>query len=147
MLQLSAIPLVLGQVSLEMGSKVSSDEWGIQVRCRLATRTVLQRLSTSASGGEKSVASTLFLLAAQTRTKNPFFCLDEASMGCDTYREAALLSLAGEMATETKKQIFFITPKSLPRVEKFKSSDLRGNSSIHVFLRHTQISSNEEDDE
>lgn len=61
------------------------------------------------SGGEKSLATVVFLLALQQSTIVPFRLVDEINQGMDAVNERVVFELLREMSSQT--QFFIITPK------------------------------------
>jgi len=76
----------------------------------------LQRLSaTCQSGGEKSVATMVFLLSMQQVSITPFRVVDEINQGMDSHNERIVMNLLAEnmekKAAGTSGQFFVVSPK------------------------------------
>jgi len=76
----------------------------------------LQRLSaTCQSGGEKSVATMVFLLSMQQVSITPFRVVDEINQGMDSHNERIVMNLLAEnmekRAEGTSSQFFVVSPK------------------------------------
>lgn len=69
--------------------------------------------STRQSGGERSVATMIYMLALQTKTSAPFRCVDEINQGMDQENERKVFELLVETADRSSSQYFLISPKLL----------------------------------
>ena len=77
-----------GGVSLNFGSdgtaKSGFNEWGILIKVKYRHANALQILSPHIhSGGERSVATIMYLMALQSELPSPFRCVDEINQGMD----------------------------------------------------------------
>lgn len=112
-----------GSVKLEAdGSK-----YGILISVSFRKGTALQPLSgTSQSGGEKSVATMLYLLCLQEVTNTPFRMVDEINQGMDANNERLIFNQIVRSCEEARTddqgqrieppQYFVVTPKLLPNL-------------------------------
>jgi chromosome segregation ATPase len=77
------------------------------------------------SGGERSVATMLYLVSLQQLSKCPFRLVDEINQGMDPNNEKMIFDRVSKQATlPNTPQYFLITPKLLP--------DLKFDPSITV---------------
>ena len=66
------------------------------------------------SGGERSVATALFMLALQELTTVPFRCVDEINQGMDARNERRVFELLVRTSCHVSSaQYFLLTPKLL----------------------------------
>lgn len=64
------------------------------------------------SGGERAVATALYMLAMQELTQVPFRCVDEINQGMDPFNERRVFDLLVQTACrESSAQYFLLTPK------------------------------------
>ena len=127
-----------GEVTLKMGGVDGGDEdfenWGIELKVKYRKAASLQVLNAQVhSGGERSVATIMFLLALQDQMVCPFRCVDEINQGMDEVFERLVLSRIVASATDKPKtadptshsgQYFLITPKLLPNLEDMEHPDV-----------------------
>ena len=70
------------------------------------------------SGGERSIATIMYLLALQKLTPCPFRVVDEVNQGMDATNERrALNAIIKSCSDASTSQFFFITPKLLVDLE------------------------------
>jgi chromosome segregation ATPase len=69
--------------------------------------------STRQSGGERSVATMIYMLALQTKTSVPFRVVDEINQGMDKDNERKVFELLVRTADESSSQYFLVSPKLL----------------------------------
>ncbi|CEO99441.1 hypothetical protein PBRA_001347, partial [Plasmodiophora brassicae] len=105
-----------GQV--ELAEAPNEADYGMNVLVKFREESGLQQLRQSRqSGGEKSVATMLYLLALQAVTKCPFRVVDEINQGMDPKNERNIFNQIVECsAGRGTPQIFCITPKLLPNL-------------------------------
>jgi hypothetical protein len=86
------------------------------VRVRFRPGEPLVRLDGARqSGGERSVATIVFLVALQAVAASPFRVVDEINQGMDPVNERAVFELlAREAAGAGAPQVLLLTPKLLP---------------------------------
>lgn len=72
--------------------------------------------STRQSGGERSVATMIYMLALQTKTTVPFRCVDEINQGMDKTNERRVFELLVQTADSSSSQYFLVSPKLLPNL-------------------------------
>eukprot|EP00733_Pompholyxophrys_punicea_P000001 Pompholyxophrys_punicea_v1_NODE_1_length_14747_cov_12.267901.p1 type:complete len:1029 gc:universal NODE_1_length_14747_cov_12.267901:6360-9446(+) len=84
--------------------------WELHIMVRFREGEELARLdSTRQSGGEKSMATALFLLALQQIAMAPFRLVDEINQGMDEFNERAVFEILRDISSAS--QFFIITPK------------------------------------
>ena len=105
-----------GQVKLDFDSS-SPDNfavYGIMIMVKYRDNEQLISLSsTRQSGGERSVATMIYMLALQTKTTVPFRCVDEINQGMDKENERKVFELLVKTADESSSQYFLVSPKLL----------------------------------
>ncbi|CAJ0931865.1 unnamed protein product, partial [Mesorhabditis belari] len=109
-----------GEVLLEKPeNKLDIDKYGIAIHVAFRETERLRRLDDKTqSGGERSVATMLYLLSLQELCPVPFRCVDEINQGMDPRNERKVFSLivdtlASESRNLAKTQYFLLTPKLL----------------------------------
>nr|XP_054756327.1 structural maintenance of chromosomes protein 5-like [Lytechinus pictus] len=105
-----------GEVSLFCPTEEDYDKYEIRIKVKFRRNEQLQLLtSTYQSGGERSVATVLYLMALQDLNKCPFRVVDEINQGMDPNNERKVFEFVVETACrENTSQYFLITPKLLP---------------------------------
>eukprot|EP00042_Codosiga_hollandica_P046048 m.477770 g.477770 ORF g.477770 m.477770 type:complete len:245 (+) comp57163_c0_seq23:2506-3240(+) len=94
-------------------------QYGIEILVKFRHEEPLQPLTAHhQSGGERSVATMLYLMALQALTKCPFRVVDEINQGMDARNERRVFSqvLHCSSSSETS-QYFLVTPKLLTNLE------------------------------
>ncbi|XP_071488629.1 structural maintenance of chromosomes protein 5-like [Diadema antillarum] len=104
-----------GEVALYTPDEESYDKYGIHIKVKFRANERLQLLTaTYQSGGERSVATILYLMALQDLNKCPFRVVDEINQGMDPSNERKVFEFVVETACrENTSQYFLITPKLL----------------------------------
>ena len=104
-----------GMIKLSRGENEDNfEEYGISIMVRYRKNEVLKELSaTHQSGGERSVATMVYMIALQELTKVPFRCVDEINQGMDDTNERNVFDLIVETASKSSSQYFLLTPKLL----------------------------------
>lgn len=103
---------MFARLGLEGRIELSAENgpWELHIMVRFRDGEELARLdSTRQSGGEKSLATALFLLALQQTAMAPFRLVDEINQGMDAFNERAIFEILREMSAAS--QFFIITPK------------------------------------
>ncbi|CAI5442179.1 unnamed protein product [Caenorhabditis angaria] len=109
----------LGEVHLEIPeNKLDIDNYGIMIMVCFRNGEKLKRLDQRVqSGGERSVATMLYLLALQQLCPVPFRCVDEINQGMDPTNERKVFEIMVNLWSGTgalaKTQYFLLTPKLL----------------------------------
>jgi len=106
-----------GEVGLSRGQHENDFEnYGVKIRVKYRDSEPLQELTAHhQSGGERSVATALYMLALQEITTVPFRCVDEINQGMDAKNERRVFELLVRTScTESSAQYFLLTPKLLP---------------------------------
>lgn len=106
-----------GQVELYTGKNENDfDNYGIKVLVKYRDHEVLQELDAHRqSGGERSVATAIYMLSLQALTTVPFRCVDEINQGMDAVNERKVFDLLVKTSCEeSNAQYFLLTPKLLP---------------------------------
>ena len=89
-------------------------EYGIVIRVKYRDSEELQELSAyHQSGGERSVATVIYMMALQELTKVPFRCIDEINQGMDAANERKIFDLIVDTAMKNSSQYFLLSPKLL----------------------------------
>ena len=84
------------------------------IRVKYRDNEELQELSAyHQSGGERSVATVIYMMALQELTKVPFRCIDEVNQGMDATNERKIFDLIVETAMKNSSQYFLLSPKLL----------------------------------
>lgn len=108
-----------GQVKLDMDVHDLDNfaSYGIMILVRYRDNEQLIPLSsTRQSGGERSVATMIYMLALQTHTTAPFRCVDEINQGMDKDNERKVFELLVQTADSSSAQYFLVSPKLLPNL-------------------------------
>ncbi|RKP15208.1 hypothetical protein BJ684DRAFT_7372 [Piptocephalis cylindrospora] len=100
----------------------SVEGWGVEILVKFRDRDPLRVLDGQRqSGGERSVATILYLLALQDLLTVPFRCVDEINQGMDPRNERKVHELLVDAACRNREsassQYFLITPKLLPNLK------------------------------
>jgi len=109
-----------GQVLLHRGKFENDfDNYGVDIMVKYRDREPLQKLTAHhQSGGERSVATALYMLALQELTTVPFRCVDEINQGMDAANEKRVFELLVRTSCqENSAQYFLLTPKLLPGLD------------------------------
>ncbi|TRY78509.1 hypothetical protein TCAL_08127 [Tigriopus californicus] len=120
-----------GAVELSQGTHENDyQNFGIEIMVKYRSNQPLQRLDPhQQSGGERSVATALYMLALQELTVVPFRCVDEINQGMDALNERRVFDLIVQTSCrEQSAQYFLLTPKLLP--------DLNYDDNMSVLVVH-----------
>lgn len=107
------------------GTFANFKDWGIEILVSYRENSKSQILSAERhSGGERSVATILYLMALQDLMNTPFRCVDEINQGLDERNERLVFERIVANSTSPPKnnrfnhsgQYFLITPKLLPHL-------------------------------
>ena len=108
-----------GGVSLSEVAKYHYSEYELDIQVSFRENEPLRSLNQgNQSGGEKSVATMLFLLALQHVTSAAFRLVDEINQGMDAVNEAYVMKIA-QHVTATSPQFFVVTPKIIANLSYF----------------------------
>lgn len=115
----SAAPGADGAAAAAASACEDFSRYAVRVRVKFRDSEGLQALSgTRQSGGERSVATVLYLLALQGVTVTPFRVVDEINQGMDPVNERKVFTqLVRASCVEGTPQCFLLTPKLLPGLE------------------------------
>nr|XP_023682241.1 structural maintenance of chromosomes protein 5 isoform X1 [Paramormyrops kingsleyae] len=104
-----------GEVDLHCENEEEYDKYGIRIRVKFRSSMQLHELTAHhQSGGERSVATMLYLMALQELNRCPFRVVDEINQGMDPVNERRVFDIVVQTACRgTTSQYFFITPKLL----------------------------------
>jgi chromosome segregation ATPase len=104
-----------GEVVLKKGdSEDEFDKYGVGIKVKYRDTEQLQELTAfHQSGGERSVATMVYMIALQELTKVPFRCVDEINQGMDANNERRVFDLIVKTATDSSSQYFLFSPKLL----------------------------------
>ncbi|RZB38652.1 structural maintenance of chromosomes protein 5 [Asbolus verrucosus] len=103
-----------GEVSINPGDDEKEfAQYGLCIKVTYRNGEPLQELNNVVqSGGERAVATAVFMLALQELTPVPFRCVDEINQGMDANNERRIFDLLVESTSQpTTSQYFLITPK------------------------------------
>jgi chromosome segregation ATPase len=123
----------LYKVKTAAGELGRFNEWGIHLKVRYRQATSLSILNAQVhSGGERSVATIMYLMALQDQLSTPFRCVDEINQGMDEIFERKVFSRVvtnscGEADPKTGEhtgQYFLITPKLLPNMTDMENENV-----------------------
>ncbi|KAF4531955.1 hypothetical protein B566_EDAN006647 [Ephemera danica] len=90
------------------------ENYGLQIKVKFRAEEPMRDLSSTQSGGERSVSTAIYLLALQELTNVPFRCMDEINQGMDPTNERRIMNLMMKMSElEDTCQYFVVTPKLL----------------------------------
>ncbi|XP_064460877.1 structural maintenance of chromosomes protein 5-like [Ornithodoros turicata] len=105
-----------GEVSLYRGERPDKyDQYGVCIRVKFRDHEALTELSAAhQSGGERSVATVLYMMALQELTSVPFRCVDEINQGMDSANERRVFEMIMNTALKNSAQYFLLSPKLLP---------------------------------
>jgi chromosome segregation ATPase len=109
---------VAGEVLLDEHG-TNFDKYGILIKVKFRETGELQVLSAHhQSGGERSVATILYLVSLQDLTHCPFRVVDEINQGMDPQNERKMFQQLVRAASQLNTpQCFLLTPKLLPNLE------------------------------
>jgi len=130
-----------GAVELHTGNHLNDfDNYGIKILVKYRDSEPLQELTPHhQSGGERSVATAIYMLALQALTTVPFRCVDEINQGMDARNERLVFELLVETSCEeSNAQYFLLTPKLLPGLEYNPRMNVLIVHNGKEMLHHTQ---------
>ncbi|KAM9785513.1 structural maintenance of chromosomes protein 5, partial [Neosynchiropus ocellatus] len=109
----------VGEVDLHSDNEEEYDKFGIRIRVKFHHSSQLHELTAQhQSGGERSVATMLYLMALQELNRCPFRVVDEINQGMDPVNERRVFDIVVRTACqESTSQYFFITPKLLQNLQ------------------------------
>ncbi|KAI1728436.1 AAA domain-containing protein [Ditylenchus destructor] len=107
-----------GQVKLDVpADKYNIEEYGVTILVKFRASSALQPLNHQVqSGGERSVATMLFIIALHSILHVPFLCVDEINQGMDPINERKIFNMMVSLSDSgklTNSQYFIFTPKLL----------------------------------
>ncbi|KAL3866036.1 hypothetical protein ACJMK2_043377 [Sinanodonta woodiana] len=92
--------------------------YGIRIRVKFRDGESLKELTPHhQSGGERSVATVLYMLSLQELARCPFRCVDEINQGMDPINERKIFEFVVRTVCNNSSQYFLITPKLLPDLQ------------------------------
>lgn len=116
------------------------EDWGIEIRVSYRTGEPMKALSSrSQSGGERAVATAVYLMALRELSTFPFVVVDEINQGMDRDNERMVHRLIVETARKEGSQFFMVTPKLLPDLVYDQCVNLLCNNSS-VAVQHFEVS-------
>ncbi|XP_023721137.1 structural maintenance of chromosomes protein 5 isoform X2 [Cryptotermes secundus] len=107
----------VGEVALLTGQNENDyEQYGLRIKVKFRDQDLLQELTQNLqSGGERSVATAIYMISLQELTRVPFCCVDEINQGMDADNERMIFEL---LLTTSRRndsaQYFLLTPKLLP---------------------------------
>lgn len=123
------------QLDYDESNKDDFSQYGVKIMVKYRDDEQLIPLSsTRQSGGERSVATMIYMLALQTKTSVPFRCVDEINQGMDKENERKVFELLVATADSSSSQYFLVSPKLLPDLPY--SSKMR----IHIVFNGNHLS-------
>ncbi|XP_061164858.1 structural maintenance of chromosomes protein 5-like [Saccostrea echinata] len=109
-----------GEVDLSVpANEEDYEKYGVRIKVKYRDAEQLRELNMHhQSGGERSVATVLYLLALQELAKCPFRCVDEINQGMDPVNERKVFELVVKTVCQrSRSQYFLLSPKLLPDME------------------------------
>ncbi|XP_041971586.1 structural maintenance of chromosomes protein 5 [Aricia agestis] len=109
-----------GEVKLDKaGGDDDYDKYGIGLLVKFRAGEQLAQLTRHAqSGGERALATAMYLMALQRLASVPFRLVDEINQGMDPINERKMFELLVKVTTENENsQYFLLTPKLLANLE------------------------------
>ncbi|KAK3581703.1 hypothetical protein CHS0354_031101 [Potamilus streckersoni] len=108
-----------GEVDLSVpGDPEDYGHYGICIRVKFRDGESLKELTPHhQSGGERSVATVLYMLSLQELARCPFRCVDEINQGMDPVNERKIFEFVVKTVSNNSSQYFLITPKLLPDLQ------------------------------
>ncbi|XP_044733630.1 structural maintenance of chromosomes protein 5 [Chrysoperla carnea] len=109
-----------GNVSIvKAENELDFEEYGLSIKVSYRAGQPLQELDQYVqSGGERAVATAIYMLALQELTNVPFRCVDEINQGMDATNERKVLELIMDTTSQPDtSQYFLLTPKLLPKLK------------------------------
>ncbi|XP_025077820.1 LOW QUALITY PROTEIN: structural maintenance of chromosomes protein 5-like [Pomacea canaliculata] len=109
-----------GEVDLSIPeSETAYGQYGVRIKVKFRDGEVLRELTPyHQSGGERSVATVLYMMSLQELAKCPFRCVDEINQGMDPVNERKIFELVVQTVCKSSmSQYFLLTPKLLPDLE------------------------------
>lgn len=106
-----------GEVDLSVpANEEDYEKYGVRIKVKYRDAEQLRELNMyHQSGGERSVATVLYLLALQELAKCPFRCVDEINQGMDPVNERKVFELVVQtVCQKSRSQYFLLSPKLLP---------------------------------
>lgn len=109
-----------GEVDLNIPDNPEDyEKYGIKIKVKFRDSETLRELTPHhQSGGERSVATVLYMMALQELARCPFRCVDEINQGMDPVNERKVFELVVQtVCRKSASQYFLLTPKLLPDLE------------------------------
>jgi len=127
-----------GEVDLYAEDPNDFDKYGVRIRVKFRANSALEELTPfRQSGGERSVATMLYLVALQGMYACPFRLVDEINQGMDPHNERRVFEvIVNSSAEEGTSQYFLITPKLLPNLTYNKHMSVHCVYNGPDILRH-----------
>lgn len=109
-----------GEVDLNIPENPEDyEKYGIKIKVKFRDSEQLRELTPHhQSGGERSVATVLYMMALQELARCPFRCVDEINQGMDPVNERKVFELVVQtVCRRSASQYFLLTPKLLSGLE------------------------------
>ncbi|KAJ4434613.1 hypothetical protein ANN_23175 [Periplaneta americana] len=106
-----------GEVLLDCGNNEDDYEhYGLKIKVKYRDGEQMQELTQHLqSGGERAVATAIYMISLQELTHVPFCCVDEINQGMDAVNERMIFELlVATTRNAGTAQYFLLTPKLLP---------------------------------
>ena len=102
-----------GEIAIYRGrDEKKYEDYGVSIRVTYRSNEPMKELDRFVqSGGERAVATAVYLLSLQDLTKAPFRWVDEINQGMDPTNELKIFQFLVEATSHKNSQYFFITPK------------------------------------
>ncbi|XP_067666413.1 structural maintenance of chromosomes protein 5-like [Haliotis asinina] len=116
------------------------EKYGVRIKVKYRDGEPLRELTPHhQSGGERSVATVLYMMALQELAKSPFRCVDEINQGMDPINERKVFELVVQtVCKKSTSQYFLLTPKLLPDLEYADNMTVLGIYSGPHMMNHTE---------
>ncbi|KAK3872569.1 hypothetical protein Pcinc_022353 [Petrolisthes cinctipes] len=131
-----------GEVTLSVPEDPNTfSNYGISIKVSFRDHQCLKELTAQhQSGGERAMATALYLVTLQSLTPVSFRCVDEINQGMDPINERQLLKMLMDTeSNENASQCFFVTPKLLPDMEYTKTVNTMVVYNSQTMLPHSRF--------
>ncbi|KAL8562706.1 hypothetical protein ACOMHN_011277 [Nucella lapillus] len=130
-----------GEVDLSVpDNEEAYDRYGVRIKVKFRDGEALRELNPfHQSGGERSVATVLYMMALQELAKCPFRCVDEINQGMDPVNERKVFELVVQtVCKQSASQYFLLTPKLLPDLEYAENMTVLCVNNGPLIMSHKQ---------
>ncbi|KPM00425.1 SMC protein-like protein [Sarcoptes scabiei] len=133
-----------GEVYLSGDKEYAFEDYGIRIRVKFRDSEPMQDLDAyHQSGGERSVATMVYMLSLQELAHVPFRVVDEINQGMDEKNERCVFDLISQVSRRNSSQYFLLSPKLLTNLNYTKEMKIHiiFNGS-HNFVDWTMVLKN-----